>query len=273
MGEAYLMRRSGGQKGSGIQILALEGFDNKPASPAENTIAIVSDQAIAHTYIQNSAPEGVDGAAYISLARPDKEIEIADGISIGVSGAHVYKDSAWVFADTYLFKDGAWGFLWSGQLYSPQTDETEGVIDDEYTAYTGGFAAKGMKAASNSTASAGAPDVTREEGCLTADTAAEKTGGILYTTQTIDLTPYKTLVFEGEFTRGGSVERNFTACVWSGLGSYYTSNLLAYTQPSKTSFTSVDVDISGVNAQAYVGLGLTQSTAKITRAYLIPKDV
>jgi len=274
MGQAYLMRHGEETKEStgGLRVTQLSSFQERPTFPEDNTIAVITDGVLSHAYIQNSAPDmEYDGVAFLSTGRAEREVTLEGSvdIKIGISGAHVKKGGAWEPADTYLYDNEAWHFLWSGQLYEPY--HSGGIVDDEYTDYTGGFAGKALKAASNSSADAGEPEITRREYSITAD--ALDCGGIFYTAGTIDLTPYKTLVFEGTFERNGTSNRNFTAAVWSKIGAYYTSNMLAYVQMPAATGTRIELDISDVNEKAHLGLGLTFSRAEITRCYLVPKDV
>lgn len=275
MGQAYLVRRGGASEDT---LHVASGFGGFPAHPKENTI-MVEANASGTAYIQGTAPDGVtDGTIYISTTRPDKAIKIFN-VNLSVSGAHVMTSGAWEFADTYLFKNDAWHFLWSGQLIYPgaTAGHVANYVDTEYTEYTGGFITKAIQGGSNASASAKEPLVSVDvQGRPIADTT-EATGsygaGMYYTANQIDLTPYKTIVFEGEFTRGGTAARNFTVGAWSTIGTYYEKNLLAYTMMGATSGTKIEVDVSSINALAYIGLGLTYSKAVISRAYLIPKDV
>jgi len=147
------------------------------------------------------------------------------------------------------------------------------VNGNENVNLTGGWTGKALRAASNSTADAKAPTIVRLSNLISADTATPNGGGVFYTAKKIDLTPYKTLVFEGTFTRGGTVERNFAVTAWSKVASYYTSNVLKQKYMSGTSGTKLTLDVSAVNQEAYIGLGLTLSKAVITACYLVPKDV
>lgn len=276
MSEAYIVRRGGGAADA-LQIVS--GFGGFPAHPSDNTV-MVEANAFGSAFIQGIAPaEATDGAIYLSTSRPDKTIQLSDNAKIGISGAHVKTNGAWEFADTYLYRDAAWHFLWSGQLIYPGATEghVKGYTDTEYTDCTGGYITKAIRGGDNSSTAAKAPAVSTDgQGRPVADTTAatgSNGGGMYYTAKQIDLTPYKTIVFEGEFTRGGTVSRNFTAGAWSKIGTYYENNLLAYTMMSTASSTKIEVDVSGVNAPAYIGLGLTVSKAIIDRAYLVPKDV
>lgn len=276
MGNAYLVRRGGGTADA-LQIAS--GFSGFPTSPDENTVMVEANTS-GVAFVQGVAPaEAADGAIYLSTSRPDRTIRLSDGVEIGISGAHVKTNGVWEFADTYLYRDLAWHFLWSGQLIYPGATQghTMNYVDTEYTDYTGGYITKAIKSNESSGTSAKAPAVSVDsQGRPIADTSTatgSNGAGMYYTAEQIDLTPYKTIVFEGEFTRGGSAPRNFALGAWSKIGTYYESNQLAYATMSATSGTKIEVDVSGVNAPAYIGLGLTLSKAVISRAYLVPKDV
>ena len=276
MGNAYLVRR-GGVSDNALQIIS--GFGGFPSSPDDNTLMVEANTS-GIAFIQSAAPaEATDGDVYLSTSRPDRTIQLSDSAKIGISGAHVKTNDVWEFADTYLYSNSAWHFLWSGQLIYPSAAAGHAInyVDTEYTDYTGGYITKAIRGGSNSTAEAKDPVVSETADGRPVVDATSATGsnggGMYYTANTIDLTPYKTIVFEGEFTRGGTVARNFTVGAWSQIGTYYEKNLLAYTMMSATSGTKIEVDVSDVNAPAYIGLGLTLSKAVIDRAYLVPKDV
>lgn len=266
MGQAFLVRRGGGKTNQdGLKIISVSSADSLPASAEKNTIAVVMDGAAGHVYVQSNAPETAEtGDVYIATGRQEKSITLEGNASIvlDISGAYVKDTDGWNYTDTYLYMDGEWQFLWSGQLYDQ---------GNEYDDKTGGWMTRAIAAASNSTVSAKAPTVTRGEESICA--AVSSGGGVICTTETVNLTPYKSIVFEGTFTRGGTVARNFSVCVWSEFGSYYTSNLLAYQYMEKQKEERLELDVSSIEGNGYIGLGLTNSEAIITRCYLTAKDV
>lgn len=256
---------SGG--GASLGLIAVSSADSLPETANANTIAVVTEQTIGKLYVMATAPDAaIDGDVLIMTASPEKNIMLAeDGtIELGIAGAYIKTAGAWSFVDTYVFTDGAWSFLWSDQLF---------YNSNGYTDYTGGWVNVAKKAASNSSASAGAPDITYENGSMVFDTKSTASGGMYYTANQIDLTPYKTVVFEGTFERSSDVVRNFTAAVWSSVGTYYTSNMITYTYSPSTSFSVIEVDVSEVNEVAHVGIGITNSKAIITKCYLVPKGM
>lgn len=272
MAEGFIIRRGGSaveetSGGSAFSLISAESKEALPANAAKNTIAVITDQTIGKLYMQPTIPEtAVSGDLVILPSKPSKTISLSEdgNIEFGIGGAYINIDGAWSFVDTYIRLDDTWALLWSSQLFCNNND---------YAEYTGGWVNVGKKAASNSSADAGAPDITYENGSMVCDTTIDKTGGMYYTANQIDLTPYKTVVFEGEFTRGGTVARNFYAAVWSSIGTYYTSNVIKSKESPSQSFSKIEVDVSSVSESAYIGLGLTQSKAVISKAYLIPNDM
>jgi hypothetical protein len=183
-------------------------------------------------------------------------------IVIDIAGVYIRQEAEWACVDAYLYQDGEWALIWSGQLYDR---------GNEYEEITGGWTTKALVAASNSTASPKTPTVTRGEESICAEVVSG--GGIFFTANMIDLTPYKSLVFEGTFERSGTVARNFAVCVWSKIGSYYTANVLAYQYMEGATGSRLVLDVSGIKASGYIGLGLTNSKATISRCYLIAEGM
>lgn len=268
MGQAYLVRR-GGVNDEELKILQYANAEELPTTAQEGSIAIITSAAIDEVYVQAETPANVAvGTLFFLAAGSDTTLLTIDSISFYSTGAFIRTDTEWLAVDTYIFRDGAWKFVPSGQLIN---------AGNTYGEYTGGFVSKAKQGSDSSSASAKAPKVTYNDlGYPIVDTTSSSGsngGGVYYTANMIDLTPYKTIVFEGTFTRGGTVARNFTVGAWSKIGTYYEDNLLAYKMMSSTSGTKISVDVKNVNVSAYIGIGMTYSKAIISRAYLVPKGV
>lgn len=287
MAELILLRR--GNSGNGL--LHAKSYSTLPTNAREGTIALVTDEIwdIVHISSTRSPTHPTVSTTYYAWINPDiakKSITLDRkevSITVGLSGAYISDGENWLPVETYVYENGEWKFLWSSQLIT-QGEERINTHDE----FLGGWTTLGKKAASGSTAKAYEPIVTRslgqsmEDGSVvlepslivsTGTSTDEGGAGMFYTTNAIDLTPYKTIVFEGTFTRNGTVQRNFALCAWKSIGTYYTSNLAAYKYLPSTSGTRIELDVSGLNEPCYIGLGLTISEAKIIKAYLIPKEV
>lgn len=247
----------GGSAGGNFKLV---GGEAQPSGPAENTIWVNTSEKITSYLFSPQEPEAPEaGMVWIRTGdRSTGAFFATKGGTVRLYPAAVrqYVGDQWVEKTGYIYQSGSWILWWSGQLYSP------GI---EWEEVTGGWTGLGMLASNKSSESAIAPAITRESGRIIADGTAG--GGIIYCAEKIDLTDYTTLIFEGVFTRAGTLARNVLAACWSVLGKYYT-DAAASKEISGTSATVLQVDVSGLTGEYYVGIGLTASTAEITACYL-----
>ena len=154
------------------------------------------------------------------------------------------------FADTVEVVDGTYDY----------TVDTWHIYKDgsEVTAVTGGWTGMGMRPTSESTATKTAPTITREDTSIKATMPSTNKCGLFYTAKKIDLTNFSKLTALGEFyNSSGSSEAHFQFGVWSDISSYANTNRVAYCNiPLKTKATSLELDISGVTGECYVGIYL-----------------
>lgn len=145
-------------------------------------------------------------------------------------------------------------------------------VGDEHAGFTNGWIGEPKWSQDGSGATKRA-NIVRESEQIVLDNS-NNYAGVIRTELGVDLTPYKTLVFEGEFTRGGSSAKNLIAAVWSTIGTYYATQnqiLKSYQMESTGTINRIELDVSGIDGLGYPGIGLTASSAKITACYLIPK--
>jgi len=267
MGQAYLVRRGGG--GTKLKIVSYASKAQLPETAGDGTVAVITTEAIGDAYVQPVAPASAEtGSLFFSSVGSDADLLKIGSVTFQSTGAFIRTDTAWEAVDTYIFRNGAWQFVPSGRLYD---------AGNEYETYTGGFTVRAAKVYSGASASAVVPEVRRGETSLFASTSSNDSSvngsGMIYTTNKIDLTPYKTLVFEGTFTSYyPNYPRNFSAVAWSEPGTYIESNRLAYTTVEQKTSTTVTVDVESINGSAHIGLGIAYSTIEMTRCYLIPKE-
>jgi hypothetical protein len=144
---------------------------------------------------------------------------------------------------------------------------------DEPTGFTNGWIGEPKWSQDGSGATKRA-NIARESGQIVLDNS-NNYAGVIRPALGVDLTPYKTLVFEGEFTRGGSSAKNLIAAVWSTIGTFYATEnqmLKFYQMASAGTVDRIEIDVSDIDGLGYPGIGVTMSSAKITACYLIPKD-
>ena len=146
---------------------------------------------------------------------------------------------------------------------------------DEHTGITLGWTGTAMRATDNFTVTNRKPNIDTGEGSIIADSTGNY-GGVFHTALGIDMTPYKTLVFEGTFRRQGSYPIGLRAGVWSTLSGYYSNNILANTDSGddeqNVDVHRFEVDVSEIEGAGIVGLGLMNAYAEVTACYLIPKE-
>jgi hypothetical protein len=269
--------------GAGVSVITAASASELPETANQFTIALITETPISNVYIQSTIPEFTNNGDIIMLtSKAERYINLFESggnFEVGVCGAYISNTGVWDFVDTYIFIDGAWVFLWSAQLY---------YNNNEYESYTGGWISEGKKSTSDTGASATTkPTIIKNyEGTKirTSMGGSVAQGGIFYLSQPIDLTPYKTIVFEGVFQCSGAASRNLTAAVWSSIGSYYEANKLAFKYvPEGTEVNLIEIDVTTIDRTGYIGFGLTGTTASnkfggvtsvtLEKAYLIPKEM
>ena len=147
---------------------------------------------------------------------------------------------------------------WDGELYDS---------GNEYTDYTGGWQARGIKVPGNQF-SAVAPTITKNADNVVIKQAEYAAGGVYEIVNDIDLTEYKTLTVNVK-VEGTATDLVLGVAVYdrsiSTIGSSYTaafSNTLAHYQITSKNFDDdVTVTLSGVNRKACVGLVLYHYTS------------
>jgi len=252
MGEGFITRRGGGP---GLELKVLGGT-SQPTGAA-NTIWVNTSTAINGYAFSASQPASpVSGMVWFLVGASSTapmDLDKKNTVMVYPNACYQYVSGAWTAKTAMTYLGGKWVDWWNGQLYTP---------GNEWSAVTGGWVTKALKASSASSVSATAPTVTKGSSDIY---AANTGGGILYCANKIDLSRFSTITFKGSFTRGGSQGINCAAFCWTALGSYYAyENVAASVGLSAASGTELVLDVSGVSGSHYVGLGLTNSSARIT---------
>lgn len=268
MAEAYLMRRGGGSKVE-LKVAKYSSVNALPATGKEGNIAVITELPIGGVYVQSSAPaDAAVGSLFFSSIGSDTTLLAVGDINFMATGAFIRTETGWAAVDTYVFRDDTWVFAPSGKLTEAGTD---------YTEYTGGFVARKISSRSDASATPAVPKVVWGSENVVIDTT-KATGvngvGMWCTDKAIDLTPYKTIVFEGTFSSNyPSYANNFCVAAWSKIPTYYTNDRLAFSSVTVASTTNpIQIDVSSINGSAYIGIGMAYSKATITRCYMIPKE-
>lgn len=266
MGEAYITRRGGGAKLT-FKVDAYASVSSLPVTAKEGSFAVITNANIGQSYIGPIVPTGVEnGALYFSSCGSEASIMLSEQIEFMITGAFIWNGSTWDAVETYVFRDGAWKFVGSGQIYNS---------GNEYVEYTGGFITRQISSRDGASATTVLPQVTRNANNIIADTTPAGANGVgmFCTANKIDLTPYKSIVFEGEFISNyTNYANNFVVGAWPIIPTYYTIERMAYIEMTTSPNTQLVVDVSDINADAYIGFGIAYSKVTLTHCYLVLKD-
>ena len=266
MGEAYITRRGSGTQLK-FKIDAYSSVDSLPLTAKEGSFAVITSANIGKTHVGPIVPTNVEsGAIYLSSRGSEASIVLSEQLELLVTGAFIWNGSEWDAVDTYVFRDGEWAFVGSGQIYN---------AGNEYVEYTGGFVARKISSRSDASATTVEPKITVNSNNIVADTTSSGSNGVgmFCTDKRINLTPYKAIVFEGEFISNyTNYANNFIAGAWPIIPTYYTIERLAYVSMTTSPNTQLIVDVSDINSDAYVGFGIAYSKVTLTNCYLILKD-
>ncbi len=248
----------------------------QPAAPAPNTIWIDTDIPIPEWVVGESTPNDADERALGSLwieigTRSVANISIqqeTQKLFIPMKAAYMKKyietmDGTrlrYTYVPAQLTNDGStWHELWRGQLYA------EG---NEWPLITGGWKTTAVQSIKGSTASAGAPTITRGSTSITASQITGKSG-VFHTTDLIDLTDVNTITFYGSFTRGATAPLNCMIGVWTNFGDYYSETAICSTRMDEVNATDLSMDVSDLVGSYYVGVGLSAASKAVLTSIIL----
>ena len=240
----------GGSGGTGLNF-AVVGSLTEPTSPAENTIWVKTETKITGYCFDNVQPEGTEGLVWIytaSSAEVRFNVLKENAIYLRPIRARQYADGEWGVVTARIWQEGEWREWWNGTLYS---------AGDEYAGITGGWIAEAVPRTTGGDSSK--RTVTSDSTGLKVAAATSK-GGILRTTNKIDLSGKTSLIFEGTLYNPTSAGTEFwcSLCLWSEIGDNFQENVAAALHGAYGSTEGQQVlDISGVpDGEYYVGFAL-----------------
>lgn len=273
MGTAFLHGQGGGADSLNFIVRAYASADLLPEKAGENTIAVITETPMSSYVVSAEKPENLTaGMVWIRTANTSYDafsITKKNPIYIYPDGCFQYDGEAWAIRTVYIRLDGEWVEWWNGQLY---------ITGDEWKRVTKNWNSLAL------VPSSGASNTTvmmlyKESTYLWSD-VRENTGSgakarstTVYCVNKIDLTKFSKLTFEGKFIRAGTTANGIVAACWENLMdcNYYTQNMAAYTKQTTASETLIEVDVSEVEGEHQVGIGLYNSRAEIEKCYLTYK--
>ncbi len=212
-----------GGSGGGLNFKVVQ-YREKPIEPAkENTIAVVVPNVITNSVdwvMQAEQPEGVSGLIWIEVGTASDVAFYADKkqmVKLYPKSVQQFVDNSWVRREAYIYQSGWQMFSTKALVLYSFGNENESV--------TGGWTSAGKRSASNSSATATAPTITRGSETIKFDVSGTSNSGIAYCQNKIDLRDVSTLTVKGSFTSGGS--KYLILYIWSEIGSYAPDNAVA----------------------------------------------
>ncbi len=177
-----------------------------------------------------------------------------------------FVSGSWVKVNAEIYLNGNWVEVNPNRyLY---------YMGNEYTVLTGGWVSAAKLPKSDANSDALTPVVERGDTSIRASITSNKKCGIFYVQNPIDITGYSTLVLEGTFHNSSSFGDNVSLHLWSSLGTYYDSNIVASARVPSGTCTVLRLDVSSLaDASYYIGFSIntyggSSSYVEVTKAYL-----
>lgn len=223
------------------------GGTTQPADPAENTIWVKTDEKVTNWLFSPDRPdEPKDGMVWI---KTDVKSSVAfnalqtEGVIICPAAAYQYRSGVWASVKAESYANGSW-ISWPDWF----------VIAGE--------SIHDLKAIGLPLSAGFVPMNSLE--VLQVDGAIQVNGnngyGIVYQDAYVDLTNYNILKIEGYFSFNG--KDPYKLVVWSEIGSYITSNVVA---SAELSATGAALDVSELSGSYIVGISLADKKTQFIR--------
>ena len=236
------------------------GGTTEPTNPTENMIWVNTENEITGWYFSATQPDNMaEGEVWFATGDSSE----AAFEALKKSGIRVYPLECKQMISGELkgvaftiYQNGAWVEWWHGELYDS---------GNEYTFITGGWQARGLKVDSGNNAAA--PTIVKGSNNVTISQSSFACGGVYEIVKDFDLTEFNTLTFNVAVGSETGVfglivyDRNITS---TGSGSEYFTNTLAYKQLQPGNSGSFNIDVSGINKAACIGIAVYNWVAAVT---------
>ena len=237
--------------GGGLNFKVVDGL-TQPGSATENTIWVKTEGMTGWIIDANQPEELTEGMVWISTGT-ESDVKFnalkKNGIQVYPLSAQQCIDGALVDVTAMSYQGGEW-VEWISDIYLYNTG-------DECSDISGGWVGKGAKWSSSSGTSAQEPPITFNDTNLYAKYSSYNYCGIIYAQNPINLTGYSELKATGTFKSGAKTDNDNSVnlCVWSEIGTYATSNLVASANVLQGETVSeLSVDVSSLTGKYYIGL-------------------
>ena len=258
-----------GSGGTSLNFTVVGGT-SQPSSPKENTIWVNTSTTITSWVFSAEQPSSpTSGMVWIQTGDSSDATFNAlkkNILQVYPLSAKQYVYYSWVDKEAIVYQNSTWVEL-SSNFYLYRKG-------NEYTDLTGGWTSVGKKAESDANASSLAPTITRADTYIRASITTSSRSGIFYMLNPINITGYSTLVVKGTFANSSDYD-NMSLRLWSKIGTYYESNVVAELVFESGTTYDARFDISSFsNNSYYIGFvintygGGTNSYVEITECYL-----
>ncbi len=237
--------------GGGLKLYVLGGT-TEPASPAENTIWVNTANTITDWFIQYDEPESpAEGTLWISSsAKANTKVNVLwmHGLTFGFGTPKQYISGAWVTKTAKIRINGAW-------------------VDAQTFVYKDGDYNENYAESAQKSSSWMSVTITEEDADIKIDDSVSgqvHSYGFVYFNRKIDLTEVKTIKYTySSYGMGNntSISHGYRFVATTGNGENQWSSPTAgtpqaYDNYSQSTPNSVELDVSGLSGEHYVGVAL-----------------
>lgn len=246
-------RTNVGGSGGSLGVSVVNGT-KRPANPSNNLVWVNTGYEVKSYVLSGVQPETpANGMLWLSIA-DSGGIKVAttvgnDWITLYFLSAKLYVSGEWQMVEAQIYQNGVWTALLNGNfLYN---------AGNEFESITGGWTGTALKKSSDTTAVK--PTITKGETSLTMTASAGK-GGVVHTTNKIDLSGKTKLEFAGTIKPAATSGYWTIIGVWTEFGGTYQANLAAVLDVTSEKTGTQTLDISGLDGEYYVGFALHGSS-------------
>lgn len=164
-------------------------------------------------------------------------------------------NGVWVEKQIVAYSNGKWGDATHTYIYLP---------NNQCVGITGGWA--GYSTPYSGTTGTIYVGTITDEGYQQWN--ANDSGGMTWRTNNkVDLTDCSKIIFEGSYAELASTG-NAWYCAWSDIGTTYQQNVAASVKITSSSNAKVEIDVSGLSGEYYIGVGFRSCLLTVKKCYL-----
>ena len=222
------------------------------ASPAENTIGLITTNPIRGWYFTATQPENAaEGEVWVNVGASSEVAFNAlkeNTINVYPLSVKQYVSSAWVDVTAKSYQNEKWVDWWNGELFR---------YGNEYTGATGGWKATPLKWKSGDDSKPGEMKIEPSPSGGNKLTIAVNHGVLWHTVNKIDLTDVKTIKFVGSLSHG-----SYTALGIYPAIEYLSTGTVAELTGIKD-YGEYTLDVSSLSGSFYIGFRVYSTVSTV----------